>query len=250
MPRSRALAAGLVAGVVADRVLGDPRRWHPVAGFGQLAAALERAMWRPSRTAGVAYTIALAGGATAAAGWAQRRARGRPAAELLLTGAATWVALGAGRWPWPGGSWPRRSGRGTWRRPAGSPRCWWGGTRATWTGRSCAGRRWSRWPRTPPTRSWARWSGGCWPGRPGWSATGRPTPLTPWSATGAPATGGSAGPRPAWTTWPGGRGRGSGPAWPAWPRRRWAAAPAGRGGRCGPTGARTRAPTRGRWRRP
>ena len=94
MPQSRARVAGLVAGVVADRLLGDPSRWHPVAGFGQLAAALERAMWRPSRAAGAAYTLVLAGGATAAAGWAQRRARGHPAAELLLTGAATWVALG------------------------------------------------------------------------------------------------------------------------------------------------------------
>ena len=33
-------AAGLVAGALLDRVFGDPRRWHPVAGYGRAAAAL------------------------------------------------------------------------------------------------------------------------------------------------------------------------------------------------------------------
>ena len=36
---SRAL--GLVVGYAADRLLGDPFRWHPVAGFGRVATALE-----------------------------------------------------------------------------------------------------------------------------------------------------------------------------------------------------------------
>ena len=35
------LAAGLAAGVALDALLGDPRRFHPVAGFGRAAAALE-----------------------------------------------------------------------------------------------------------------------------------------------------------------------------------------------------------------
>ena len=80
MPRSRARVAGLVAGVVADRVLGDPRRWHPVAGFGQLAAALDRAMWRPSRAAGGRLHHRPGRGSDRAAGWAQRGPR-PPAAE-------------------------------------------------------------------------------------------------------------------------------------------------------------------------
>ena len=36
---SRAL--GLVLGVAADAVLGDPRRGHPVAAFGRVAQRLE-----------------------------------------------------------------------------------------------------------------------------------------------------------------------------------------------------------------
>ena len=37
-----ARAVGLGLGVALDRVLGDPRRLHPVAGFGRVAQALER----------------------------------------------------------------------------------------------------------------------------------------------------------------------------------------------------------------
>nr|MDT0665288.1 hypothetical protein [Micromonospora sp. DSM 115978] len=36
------LAAGLLLGAALDAVIGDPRRGHPVALFGQLAARLER----------------------------------------------------------------------------------------------------------------------------------------------------------------------------------------------------------------
>ncbi|HZD00763.1 MAG TPA: cobalamin biosynthesis protein, partial [Actinomycetes bacterium] len=54
-------AVGLLAGALADRAVGDPRRGHPVAGFGKLAAALERRVWRPSRLAGTGYALALVG---------------------------------------------------------------------------------------------------------------------------------------------------------------------------------------------
>ena len=46
-----ATAAGLALGALADLAFGDPRRAHPVAGFGQAAAALERVVWRDSRPA-------------------------------------------------------------------------------------------------------------------------------------------------------------------------------------------------------
>jgi adenosylcobinamide-phosphate synthase len=61
-----AVAVGLLAGAVADRVAGDPRRGHPVAAFGSVAAALERRAWRPTRTVGAAHVLALA---AASPGW-------------------------------------------------------------------------------------------------------------------------------------------------------------------------------------
>ena len=89
---SRAL--GLAAGYAADRILGDPARHHPVAGFGQLAAGLERRMYADSRARGAAYTLVLVG-STAAIGTAVERAtRGRPALHTLATAAATWAVLG------------------------------------------------------------------------------------------------------------------------------------------------------------
>jgi adenosylcobinamide-phosphate synthase len=88
------VAMGLLAGVVADRVAGDPRRGHPVAGFGALAAALERRVWRPSRAVGVAYALVLVGGSAGVAAWAERRLRHRPAGQAVLTAALTWAALG------------------------------------------------------------------------------------------------------------------------------------------------------------
>jgi adenosylcobinamide-phosphate synthase len=83
-----------LAGVAADWVAGDPRRWHPVAGFGAVAAALERRWWRPSRAAGVAYAGVLVGGAVLVAAAAERWCRRQPAARELLLAAVAWAALG------------------------------------------------------------------------------------------------------------------------------------------------------------
>jgi adenosylcobinamide-phosphate synthase len=96
-----AVAAGLLAGAVADRVAGDPRRGHPVAAFGRLAAALERRAWRPTRSVGAVHVLALVGGAAAAGAWADRRLRRRPAARALLVALTTWAALGDGPPPGP-----------------------------------------------------------------------------------------------------------------------------------------------------
>lgn len=87
-------AAGLVLGFAADRVLGDPRRLHPVAGFGQLAARLEGCLYGDSRMPGVGYTAVLVGGATATGLALERAASNRPLAHTLLTAAATWAVLG------------------------------------------------------------------------------------------------------------------------------------------------------------
>jgi adenosylcobinamide-phosphate synthase len=92
--RARARIAGLVLGYAADLVFGDPRRWHPVAGFGCAATAVERRLWADSRARGAAH-VAVSVGATVAAGLLARRlTRRHPVAETLVTAAATWAVLG------------------------------------------------------------------------------------------------------------------------------------------------------------
>lgn len=91
----RGRAAGLALGWLADRVLGDPRRGHPVAGFGQLAIAVERRTYADSRPAGLGHTAALLA-ALAAAGYGveRRAARRGPVATATVTAVATYVVLG------------------------------------------------------------------------------------------------------------------------------------------------------------
>lgn len=85
--------AGILAGFLADLALADPRRGHPVAGFGWLATRLERLSYRDRRTAGLVHTALLAGGVAAAAAGLQHRIRSG-LARTALTATATWVALG------------------------------------------------------------------------------------------------------------------------------------------------------------
>ncbi|WP_330475749.1 cobalamin biosynthesis protein [Terrabacter sp. C0L_2] len=89
---SRAL--GLALGWALDQAIGDPRHWHPVAGFGSVAMALERRTYAASRAAGVAH-VALLVTSTAALGVvAERATRRRGPARTLVTAAATWAVLG------------------------------------------------------------------------------------------------------------------------------------------------------------
>ncbi|MFL6062924.1 MAG: adenosylcobinamide-phosphate synthase CbiB [Marmoricola sp.] len=91
----RSRAAGLVLGYLADQAFGDPRRFHPVAGFGRVAGSLERRAHADSRARGAAYWAVLVGGTTALATVLEHRTRGTPLAHALVTGAATWTVLGA-----------------------------------------------------------------------------------------------------------------------------------------------------------
>ncbi len=92
-PLPRARAAGLLLGLVADALLGDPRRRHPVAGFGAVAVALERATYADRRAPGAGHVAVLVGGVVALGAVAERLAR-RPPARALATAAATWAVLG------------------------------------------------------------------------------------------------------------------------------------------------------------
>lgn len=78
-------------GFVLDRVFADPRRWHPVAGFGSAAAALEAKTYVNDRRAGVVHEV-IAVGSVVGIGLLVTRGRGR--GGVLVTALATWTALG------------------------------------------------------------------------------------------------------------------------------------------------------------
>jgi adenosylcobinamide-phosphate synthase len=88
-----ARALGLLLGYAADRIWGDPRRWHPVAGFARCAMALEQRLYRDSRARGAAQVLLLVAGATGLAYAAERSSR-NPLARTVLTALVTWAVLG------------------------------------------------------------------------------------------------------------------------------------------------------------
>lgn len=82
-------------GYLADLVVADPRRAHPVAGFGTLATALERVTYRDARSAGIVHTgllLTALGVGTAVVDRAAGRRGPQWSAGVLA--AATWVSLG------------------------------------------------------------------------------------------------------------------------------------------------------------
>src|SRR4051794_5172109 len=87
-------AAGLVAGYALDAVVGDPRRFHPVAGFGTAAAALARRLYAPNRRSGAAFATLAVGVPVLAGSAAAAATRRRPVARAALVAAATWTVLG------------------------------------------------------------------------------------------------------------------------------------------------------------
>lgn len=91
---SVARAVGLLLGVAADGAFGDPRRRHPVAGFGQVAKKVEATLYRDDKPAGVAHVALLAGGVVAVGVAVERVGRCHPVLQTLTTAAATWVVLG------------------------------------------------------------------------------------------------------------------------------------------------------------
>jgi adenosylcobinamide-phosphate synthase len=88
-------AVGLLAGFAIDAVVGDPRRAHPVAGFGRAAQALEGHLYRPTRSAGAWYAALAVGVPVAVAAVASLATRRTPLPRAALVAAATWAALGA-----------------------------------------------------------------------------------------------------------------------------------------------------------
>ncbi|MFJ4712554.1 cobalamin biosynthesis protein [Streptomyces sp. NPDC088785] len=94
MRSGRVFAYGAAAGLLSDLLVGDPRRGHPVAGFGRAASAVERTLWRDHRGWGALHTLVCAGGAAAVGAAARCAVRRSPAASVALTAAATWAVVG------------------------------------------------------------------------------------------------------------------------------------------------------------
>jgi adenosylcobinamide-phosphate synthase len=93
-------AVGLASGVVADTLLGDPRRGHPVALFGTAAAALERAVYADNRSRGAVFTMSSVVLAVTPVLSATRLSRlipgpGPGVSDIALTVTATWAVTGA-----------------------------------------------------------------------------------------------------------------------------------------------------------
>ncbi len=84
MPPGWPTAAGIVAGAVADALLGDPRRGHPVALFGRAALAAQARAYADSRVRGTGY----AAGCVLAVAAAWRVVRLARAVTIAATGAA------------------------------------------------------------------------------------------------------------------------------------------------------------------
>jgi adenosylcobinamide-phosphate synthase len=91
---SASLPAGLALGWVADVMLGDPVRFHPVAGFGRAAEKLEGVMWRPSRAVGAAYVVALVGPVVLGVALLDAAMRRHRLSRLGLTTVVGWTVVG------------------------------------------------------------------------------------------------------------------------------------------------------------
>ncbi|MDX2357463.1 cobalamin biosynthesis protein [Dietzia sp. PP-33] len=108
MNDNRLRALGIALGFAADTVFADPSRWHPVAGFGHCALALEGALHpvagvgvgpgargsTGTRFRGVVFTVVLVGGAATAAGAAEHLTARRPALRVATTAVTVWSCLG------------------------------------------------------------------------------------------------------------------------------------------------------------
>ncbi|MEU8590627.1 cobalamin biosynthesis protein [Streptomyces sp. NPDC048664] len=94
MGADRVFAYGAGLGLLGDRLLGDPRRGHPVAAFGRAASALERTLWRDHRGWGALHTALCVGGTVSLAALASSALRSSRAGSIALTATATWAVLG------------------------------------------------------------------------------------------------------------------------------------------------------------
>jgi adenosylcobinamide-phosphate synthase len=95
MVATRARIAGVLAAYLADLALGDPKRGHPVALFGQAAAMLERVTYRDTKIAGALHAgLMVAAAAVLGAAVQSAAARRGRLWSVAATTTATWICLG------------------------------------------------------------------------------------------------------------------------------------------------------------
>jgi adenosylcobinamide-phosphate synthase len=91
----QARIVGVLGGYLADLVLSDPKRGHPVAVFGRAVAGLERVTYRDARVTGAVHVGVAVGAVGLLATVVQRAAARRGGLwPVAATAAATWVSLG------------------------------------------------------------------------------------------------------------------------------------------------------------
>jgi adenosylcobinamide-phosphate synthase len=88
------LAAGIMAGVALDTLLGDPRRGHPVAAFGRAAQVLQDRMYSDSVPRGTWYAACCILTAAAPGVLAMHLTRRRPWLRFAAAAAAAWTVTG------------------------------------------------------------------------------------------------------------------------------------------------------------
>lgn len=86
---SFALPLAALTAMLLDRLLGEPRRWHPLVGFGRLAGWLEEKLNRRSLPAGLLAWLLAVGPWVALAFWL------RPLAPFVVDVVLLYFALGA-----------------------------------------------------------------------------------------------------------------------------------------------------------
>lgn len=93
--RIHSFSLGAAIGYLADLLLGDPQRGHPVAAFGQAATALERVTYRDTRVAGTVHVGILIATVGLFGTTLQRAAsRRHPFWSMTVIAAASWASLG------------------------------------------------------------------------------------------------------------------------------------------------------------
>jgi adenosylcobinamide-phosphate synthase len=88
------VALGLALGVAVDAAIGDPRRRHPVAGFGRCAAYAETHLYGDDVRHGAWFVGAVTAPVVMASLTIDHLLRTRPALRTAVIAAATWAVLG------------------------------------------------------------------------------------------------------------------------------------------------------------